>query len=182
MTARRPSGAHSTARSVRLNSRRPASLRGRDRLFAGRAIKRAFIAAIERGDTGYAHPAGLADVARAVVLVPDVTVGLAEVLRLTIRPGSVIINTPAYPPFASAIAEYGRRVVDVPLPQTADGWGLDFDGLERAFRAGAWAYLLCNPHNPTGRAFGRIRPSLSPTRTTRRSRCRGRPTRPSLPG
>ncbi len=133
-------------------------------------IKRALIAAIERGDTGYAHPAGLAaafaEFAHAsfdwtvdpdrVVLVPDVTVGLAEVLRLTTPPGSdVVTNTLAYPPFAPTIAEYGRQVVDVPLLRTPDGWELDIDGLERAFRAGACAYLLCNPHNPTGRVFAR---------------------------
>ncbi len=133
-------------------------------------IKRALIAAIDRDDTGYAHPAGLADAfadfAHAwfdwtvdpdrVVLVSDVTVGLAEVLRLTTPPGAgVVINTPAYPPFAPTIAEYGRRVVDVPLVRTAHDWELDLDGLERAFQAGARAYLLCNPHNPTGRVFGR---------------------------
>jgi len=131
-------------------------------------IKRALIDAIERGDTGYAHPVGFADAfadfARAwfdwtvdpdrVVLVSDVTVGLAGVLRLTTPPGSgVVINTPAYPPFAPTIAEYGQRVVDVPLQRTAQGWELDVDALERAFRAGARAYLLCNPHNPTGRVF-----------------------------
>src|SRR5262249_60997643 len=32
-------------------------------------------------------------------------------------------------------------------------WELDFTGLEAAFAAGARAYLLCNPHNPTGRVF-----------------------------
>jgi cystathionine beta-lyase len=91
-----------------------------------------------------------------VVLVPDVMVGAAEVLRLTTEPGSgVVINTPAYPPFFPTIAEYGRRVVDVPLLQTSRGWELDFDALEQAFRAGARAYLLCNPHNPTGRVFSR---------------------------
>jgi cysteine-S-conjugate beta-lyase len=133
-------------------------------------IRRALIAAIVRGDTGYAHPAGLAeafaDFGRAwfewavdperVVLVPDVMVGAAEVLRLTTPPGSsIVINTPAYPPFAPTIREYGRRVVDVPLLRTTSGWELDLAGLEQAFRAGARGYLLCNPHNPTGRVFSR---------------------------
>ncbi len=133
-------------------------------------IKRALIDAVERGDTGYAYPTGLADAfagfARAwfdwtvdpgrVVLVPDVMVGVAEVLRLATPPnGGIVINTPAYPPFAPTIAEYGRRVVDVPLLRTEQGWELDFAGLEGAFRAGARAYLLCNPHNPTGRVFSR---------------------------
>ena len=75
-------------------------------------IRRALSAAIARGDTGYAHPAGLADAfadfARAwfdwavdperVVLVPDVMVGAAEVLRLTTPPGSaIVISTPGWP-------------------------------------------------------------------------------------
>ena len=34
-------------------------------------------------------------------------------------------------------------------------WELDLDALERAFAAGARAYLLCSPHNPTGRVFSR---------------------------
>jgi cystathionine beta-lyase len=89
-------------------------------------------------------------------LVSDVTVGVAEVLRLTTEPGSaIVIDTPAYPPFFPTIPEYGRRVIEVPLLRSAGGWDLDFDGLERAFRSGARAYLLCNPHNPTGRVFSR---------------------------
>jgi cystathionine beta-lyase len=67
----------------------------------------------------------------------------------------VVINTPAYPPFMPTIPEYGLRVVDVPLLRTRDGWAMDFEGLEGAFRSGASAYLLCNPHNPTGRVFSR---------------------------
>lgn len=133
-------------------------------------ITRTLLEAVERGDTGYAHPAGLAEAfagfaqdwfgwtvdPRRVVAVPDVMIGVAEVLRLTTPPDSgVIINTPAYPPFFPTIPEYGRRVVDVPLLRTASGWDLDFAGLEEAFRSGARAYLLCNPHNPTGRVFGR---------------------------
>jgi cystathionine beta-lyase len=88
--------------------------------------------------------------------VADVMTGAAEVLRALTDPGArVVINTPAYPPFWPTLREYGREVVEVPLLRTATGWDLDFDGLERAFAAGAGAYLLCNPHNPTGRVFER---------------------------
>jgi len=133
-------------------------------------IKRTLTEAIARGDTGYVNPVGLPEAFAAfahawfnwsvdperVFLVPDVMVGVAEVLRLTTEPGSgIVINTPAYPPFFPTIAEYGRRVIDVPLTRMPHGWELDFDGLERAFKAGARAYLLCNPHNPTGRVFSR---------------------------
>ena len=133
-------------------------------------IKRTLAEAIALGDTGYAHGAGLADAfaefaqdwfgwhvdAGRVVLVPDVMVGAAEALRLAVPPASgVVINSPGYPPFWPTIVEYGLRVVDVPLLRTPRGWDLDVVGLERAFQSGARAYLLCNPHNPTGRVFAR---------------------------
>jgi len=133
-------------------------------------IKDALLDAITLGDTGYALPNGVAEAfaefARSwlswsveparVVLVPDVMVGAAEVIRVVTKPGDgVVIDTPAYPPFWSTIREYGRGFVEVPLQRTATGWDLDLEALERAFASGARAYLLCNPHNPTGRVFTR---------------------------
>src|SRR6516164_9310661 len=124
--------------------------------------------AIELSDCGYAYPAGLGEAfarfaaARhgwtvdpgRVHLVPDIMAGVEAVLLLTTAPGDgVVINTPVYPPFFAHIANAGRRVVEVPLVVRADRWELDFDGLEAAFAAGARGYLLCSPHNPTGRVF-----------------------------
>ncbi|TVS85125.1 MalY/PatB family protein [Mycobacterium helveticum] len=125
-------------------------------------------AAIDDGDTGY--PCGTAfaeavsefasrrwqwhDLAVArTALVPDVMLGAVEVLRLvTDRGDAVVVNPPVYAPFFAFVAHDGRRVVEAPLG--ADG-RLDLDALAEAFaRAGASggkvAYLLCNPHNPTG--------------------------------
>jgi cystathionine beta-lyase len=65
----------------------------------------------------------------------------------------VVINTPVYPPFFKHIGFARRRVVEVPLIRPDGRWELDFAGLEAAFAAGARGYLLCNPHNPTGRVF-----------------------------
>ncbi|MEI8105902.1 MAG: aminotransferase class I/II-fold pyridoxal phosphate-dependent enzyme [Actinomycetes bacterium] len=126
--------------------------------------------AVALDDAGYAYPGKLAeafvgfaasrfawdvDPAR-VWLVTDVMTGVAEVLRALIEPGDgVVVNPPIYPPFTSVTREVGRCIVDVPLVPTEDGWELDLDGLEAAFAAGARAYLLCNPHNPTGRVFDR---------------------------
>jgi len=89
-----------------------------------------------------------------VHLVPDVMAGVDALLNLATEPGDgVIINTPVYPPFFKHIGFARRRVVEVPLVQLNGRWELDFAGLEAAFAAGAGAYLLCNPHNPTGRVF-----------------------------
>jgi cystathionine beta-lyase len=133
-------------------------------------VRAALRAAVDLGDLGYADagdlPRAYADFAAArlgwpvdpaqVRLVPDVMVGVAEILRTSTAPvDSVVINPPVYPPFFDTLAEVGRPIVEIPLVRTATGWGLDLDGLERAFRAGARVYLLCSPHNPTGTVWSR---------------------------
>jgi cysteine-S-conjugate beta-lyase len=124
--------------------------------------------AIDNGDTGY--PSGTAfaeavsefasqrwqwhdlEVSRTAI-VPDVMLGVVETLRLvTDRGDTVIVNSPVYAPFYAFVSHDGRRVIEAPLD--SDG-RIDLDALEEAFtRARAWggkvAYLLCNPHNPTG--------------------------------
>ncbi len=121
-------------------------------------------AAVDRQDCGYANESGLGEVFAGfaavrhdwtvdpgrVYLLPDVMAGVDTMLRLATGPGDgVVINPPVYPPFYEHIAARGRTVVEVPLI----GAQLDAAGLEAAFAAGARAYLLCNPHNPTGRVF-----------------------------
>lgn len=128
-------------------------------------VARVLHEAVDRGDTGYAHPDELREtvvgwIGRVydwriatddVLVLPDVMTGVAEVLRVVTGPGDgVVINTPVYPPFAATVAQVGRRVVEVPLISDPGGWSLDVDGLERAFACGARAYLLCSPHNPVG--------------------------------
>lgn len=128
-------------------------------------IRRDLHAAIELGDTGYATRGDLgsafADWAALhwgwalepadVHLVVDVVTGIAEVLRVATAPGDrVVIDPPVYPPFAGTIERIGRVVEPVPLASDGMGWALDLDGVERAYRAGAKAHLLCSPHNPTG--------------------------------
>ena len=124
--------------------------------------------AIDNGDTGY--PSGTAfaeavsefasqrwqwhdlEVSRTAI-VPDVMLGVVETLRLvTDRGDTVVVNPPVYAPFYAFVSHDGRRVIEAPLD--SDG-RIDLDALEEAFaRARAWggkvAYLLCNPHNPTG--------------------------------
>jgi cystathionine beta-lyase len=124
--------------------------------------------AIDVGDTGY--PSGTAfaeavsefasrrwqwhdiEVSRTT-LVPDVMLGVVETLRLITDPGdAVIVNPPVYAPFYAFVSHDGRRVIEAPLD--VDG-RIDLDALEDAFTrasasGGKVAYLLCNPHNPTG--------------------------------
>jgi cysteine-S-conjugate beta-lyase len=64
-----------------------------------------------------------------------------------------VVNTPAYPPFFATIESIGRKVVPVSMVRGDLGWTLNLDETERALAGGMRAYLLCNPHNPTGRVF-----------------------------
>ncbi|MFF7546354.1 MalY/PatB family protein [Streptomyces canus] len=124
--------------------------------------------AVALGDTGYpagtAYAEALAGFARTrwswdglaverTAIVPDVMLGIVEMLKLVCGPGDpVVVNSPVYPPFYQFVANMGRQVVEAELG--ADG-RIDFEVLEDVFarvRKGAArpAYLLCSPHNPTG--------------------------------
>ncbi|MGW3962948.1 MalY/PatB family protein [Amycolatopsis sp. NPDC005003] len=86
-----------------------------------------------------------------LLLYPDVmAVVEAGIEVYTGRGDGIVVDTPGYPPFFEAVTAAGRRVVRNPVLRTPAGWRFDLAGLERAFRAGASAYVLCNPHNPTG--------------------------------
>ncbi len=133
-------------------------------------VRDALLRAVARDDCGYPHPAGLGEAfarfaaerhgwdvdPERVWLVPDVMLGVAGLLSVLTAPGDrVVVNQPVYPPFFNAISEGERVVVNAPLAAGERGWELDLEALDRAFADGAAAYLLCNPHNPTGRVFSR---------------------------
>ena len=133
-------------------------------------IQAALIDAVRRGDTGYVTagrlPEAFAEFAARrydwrpdparMRLMPDVMRGIVQVLEVVTRPGAaVVVNNPVYHPFYFWLRRIGRRVVESPLRLTDAGYRLDLDRLERDFAAGAQAYLMCNPHNPTGVVFSR---------------------------
>lgn len=89
-----------------------------------------------------------------VLLFPDVMrVIEVAVERFTEPMDAVVVDIPAYPPFLEAIPAAGRTLVRNPMVLRDGIWEIDLDGLERRFREGAAAYVLCNPHNPTGRVL-----------------------------
>ncbi|WP_229899766.1 MalY/PatB family protein [Streptomyces hiroshimensis] len=133
------------------------------------AVTRALTGALALGDTGYpssgtAYAEALDSFARKrwgwdglaverTAAVADVMRGSVEMLKLVTGPGdAVVVSPPVYPPFFGFVEHEDRRVVEAPLD--ADG-RLCPSALEDAFRRAAAggrraAYLLCNPHNPTG--------------------------------
>jgi cystathionine beta-lyase len=131
------------------------------------AVVEAVSSAMARGDTGYpdglAYPAAYRRYAAdswgwdvpldAARTCSDVMGGIDAILRVTTAPcDAVVVSPPVYDNFFNHIAAEGRRRIDAPLTPAGR---LDPDALRSAFAAaiaggGRAAYLLCNPHNPTG--------------------------------
>jgi cystathionine beta-lyase len=131
-------------------------------------VAAALHAAIDRSDTGYRSAIGLADAladfaaerwdwaipVERIVPVADVLTGAAWAIRLLTEPGDgVVVTPPVYTPFFSTIRDVTQRtVVESPLVQLEDGsYDWDLASLEEAFaRSDVTAFLMSNPHNPTG--------------------------------
>jgi len=136
-------------------------------------VRRALEEAVQRGFTGYPPhdedsgiPEALAGWLQAafgwavdpagVRLVGDVLAGIRIAIEALSAPASpVVVPTPSYPPFFEVVKVAGRDVVEVPLLRERESYRLDLDGIDRALGRGAGTVILCNPHNPLGRVFGR---------------------------
>lgn len=91
-----------------------------------------------------------------IELMADVVQGILLCLQQYTRPGDgVIINTPIYPPFLNSTESMGRRILRNPMIAGNDGFRLDASGLADVDGDAARMFLLCNPHNPTGRILTR---------------------------
>lgn len=66
----------------------------------------------------------------------------------------VLINTPCYDPFFSSIESHNRKIIESPLRfnQKSNQYEINFDEVEECLKK-AKIYLLCSPHNPTGRVW-----------------------------
>ena len=91
-----------------------------------------------------------------VLFSPGVVDSLRIAVAAVTQPGdTAVILTPVYGPFYASAEAAQCHIRRCPLVQDKDGWHIDFDDLEAAFKAGAKAFMLCNPHNPVGRVWTR---------------------------
>ncbi len=74
------------------------------------------------------------------------------VLNFSKNGEGVIIQTPIYPPFISAILGQNRRLLENALLRVDDRYEIDFEDFEKKAKE-AKLFLFCSPHNPTGRVF-----------------------------
>ncbi|MDR2612094.1 MAG: pyridoxal phosphate-dependent aminotransferase [Deltaproteobacteria bacterium] len=78
----------------------------------------------------------------------------AAVRAFTRRGEAVIIQSPVYYPFFSAVRSNGRLLVDSPLVYAGGAYSIDFADFERKVKEfRPRLFLLCSPHNPVGRVW-----------------------------
>lgn len=103
----------------------------------------------------YARRFGWTPQADWLVQTPGVVFALAAAVRAFTQPGDgVLIQQPVYYPFRNVVEDNGRRVVNSPLVETAEGWRMDLaDFARKAARPDVKLFILCSPHNPVGRVW-----------------------------
>lgn len=88
------------------------------------------------------------------IWLPGLVSGLNIVSRAIGEPGDdVLTAVPVYPPFLSAPVWSDRGCVRVPLDCVDGVWRFPPAALEAAITPRSRLLLLCNPHNPVGRAW-----------------------------
>ena len=92
-----------------------------------------------------------------LVFLPGLVTGLNVACRAVGEPGDAVITaTPVYPPFLSAPVNMARKLITAPMIQSACGqWQFDWPALASAVTPETRLFLLCSPHNPTGRLWRR---------------------------
>jgi cystathionine beta-lyase len=68
----------------------------------------------------------------------------------------VLINTPAYAPFAEAVENNNRQLCCSPLALKDNRYELDFEDMENQMKAKAVkVFIFCSPQNPSGRVWSK---------------------------
>ncbi|AZT85571.1 putative C-S lyase [Marinobacter sp. NP-4(2019)] len=90
-----------------------------------------------------------------ILMAPGVVPSLHAACMAFAEPGEgVIIQSPVYPPFFSAIRQTGRTVIENPLDCVDGRYQMNLEHLEQcAARDDARLLVLCSPHNPVGRVW-----------------------------
>jgi cystathionine beta-lyase len=93
--------------------------------------------------------------ADALLPIPGVIPGFNMGLRAVTTPGqSMVVLLPSYGPILNAYKHHGLVRQDAFLTRDAAGrYEVDWESFEGAFTPDTRAFVLCNPHNPVGRAF-----------------------------
>lgn len=89
-----------------------------------------------------------------IVYSPRVGIGASLVIQnMTEKGDGIILQTPAYPTLREVIVKNERKLIENPLVLKNGRYEINLDGLEKQIDEKTKMFVLCNPHNPTGRVF-----------------------------
>ena len=89
-----------------------------------------------------------------VCFSPGVVPSLNICIQAFTRPGEgVIIQPPVYFPFITSVESNGRRLIYNQLRESGESWVMDLESLSASIDDNTKMIILCNPHNPIGRAW-----------------------------
>ena len=91
-----------------------------------------------------------------LIKTPGVVFAIGMAVKAFTEPGDgVLLQLPVYYPFSEIIEDNGRRIVSNDLVLGDDGrYHIDLEDFENKIKAeNIKLFLLCNPHNPVGRAW-----------------------------
>ncbi len=93
----------------------------------------------------------------SIVTLPGVIPGFSLGIRLAAASGDrILMHTPTYGPILHAPERYDMLRAEAALRQDESGhFEIDWESWETALEMNPRAFILCNPHNPTGRVFTR---------------------------
>ncbi|MFO7696702.1 MAG: PatB family C-S lyase [Anaerolineae bacterium] len=92
-----------------------------------------------------------------LIFVPGVVVGFNLAAQAVCQPGqSLLLQTPIYYPMLGVAGRAGIGQDEMQLTRGADGrYTIDMDLMARTVTPRTRMFMMCNPHNPVGRAFSR---------------------------
>jgi len=92
-----------------------------------------------------------------IVYSPGIVPAINILIKILTSPGEgVIIQPPVYYPFAKALRNHDRIIVENPLINRGGRYEMDYADLDKkAQESGAKLLILCSPHNPVGRVWSR---------------------------
>ena len=89
-----------------------------------------------------------------IVFAPGVVPSLFAAAKTFAQEGEgVIVQSPVYFPFFSAVTTNNRKLINNPLREINGRYEIDFEHLETCAQQGAKLLMLCTPHNPVGRVW-----------------------------
>lgn len=91
---------------------------------------------------------------RWIVSTPGVVPAISLSIMAYTEPGDkVLLQSPVYRPFFTAIESNGRIIENSRLKLEDGRYSMDFEDLEDKLSKGVKMMILCSPHNPVGRVW-----------------------------